>query len=266
MWQSMRVVMLSSLAWGCRGERTCEGDPETHFELEEGCYHAFAPQNHDGGALPVVMMLHAWSGSPQQYYDNDAVMSDFSDLGVLVVLPQGLDDSWKTTGSPEDTDRDDVAFLTEVFDDVAERWETDGEHVMGFSQGASMAESFAQQRGERLQAVSAISGGFWEEVPGPQACPEVVPAVRHTHGTADATWPIEGRAVGSSQQAPIAEDVDFWRQCAGCSETVVTTDEDGQTCHTWKGCSAEIRYCEHDGGHERLDGWVTRQVGWMLAQ
>ena len=265
------IALLSSLLAGCAAN--C--GEQAACEVWRGEYHAFPPTGWDGqSALPVVVHMHGAGGSPENYFDNDAVREAFSDAGVLWVLPRGKRGSWAVFRASL-VRRDEVRFIENVIDDVAARWPVDPTRVYasGFSLGGSVASELGC-KSERFAAIAPTSGGFWQR--SRRRCSSGPIPVMRTHGEADGTWPVEGQtfAPGVSQGAA-ADEVAFWREHNSCGDASSTEqdpygepDADGLfdqiSCTTWTDCDAEVRTCLHADGHKRIDGWVAREVDWML--
>ncbi len=255
------VVALGAAACGCGDDRVCE--------VAGGRYHALLPDHWDGDrALPVVLSAHGYGGSPDSLLSRSFLKSAYNDAGILWIVPEGADNSWKTRNSPESGDagrRDDVEFLGSVLDDVAERWSVDLDRVAasGFSQGGSMASDLGCRDPDRWPVVMPISGTFWVEVP--ERCAAAV-AVNHTHGLDDSTWPPTGRPIGSFHQGALADAMHTWVATAGCNAEPVVEDDGGLTCSVYQGCaSGEVRVCLHDGGHTVLETEATRQLDWLAS-
>ncbi len=264
----MSPLILLSL---CACERPAE---VLSYTVDLGRYYALPPAGWDGrSALPMALHFHGWTGSPAQYYNSEEVTGAFSDAGILLLLPEGIDGTWTVDNMGlEGSDRDELAFVAQVMDDAARRWPIDPERVYasGFSLGASLAHTVAcEQGGDRFTAVSPMSGGFWEPLPG--ACAGGAIPICHVHGTADTTWPMEGREVSEGSvvgtQVPIEEDIALWRAHDGCSDRSRVEIQGPLTCTIWDDCAegSAVELCTHDGGHERIEGWAERAIAWFSA-
>lgn len=233
-------------------------------------YLLYEPADWDGSSpLAIMMLIHGYSGSPESTATEETI-AQVSDQGMLLVVPRGQEGSWSSTHSPSDGMRDDVAFLSGVLDRVAQDFPVDGVFAVGFSQGASMVEDFAWKAPERVTGAAPISGGFWLPVPKtPGECPSgPIPPISHTHGTNDATWPMEGRSLdadGTFTQAPLDENLAFWRACGGCEDASETFENGVLNCERWNDCAngGPVQVCLHDGGHGKRSGWVERQTEWF---
>lgn len=242
------------------------GGPKDLCEVDGGQYLALVPESWDGQSpLPTFIHFHGYGGTAVKLYEKASFTDPMAEVGALAIYPDGMNETWAHNGSPS-TARDELAFFDAVFADVLERFPVDRDRLVisGFSQGGSMAWDIACSRGASTGAVFApVSGGFWE--PMPSSCPGGPVRIRHEHGTADRTFPLGGRALGSSyRQGDVRESIAIARQTAGCSEEPTIVDEEGRTCEVWSECQgeSEIRLCIHSGGHSVTSGWHARTLAW----
>jgi polyhydroxybutyrate depolymerase len=87
--------------------------------------------------------------------------------------------------------------------------------------------------------------------------------VRHVHGAADETWPLEGRSFGAARQGSVEDELDLWIEVHGCAPDATETFEEGPlTCTRWTDCASgqPVEDCRHDGGHQRPDDWLPAMV------
>lgn len=253
------------LVWllGCGSGPGCGGDEPC--DIEAGRYFAVAPDGWDGEVpLPVVVQIHGYSSSPQVYLGMEDAMASFSAAGVLLVVPEGLNESWNVPNNPDEAGRDERAFLDAVLDDVAERWPVDEARVFlsGHSHGASVVYDHACFHSDRYAGFAPSSGSFWD--PLPPACDAPARPLAHTHGTTDDTWPVEGRPIGSEMhQGDVHEGLDLLRATWGCEPTPVAAVDGDLTCETWACGDSAVRLCMHDGGHAAVDDWADRNLRWF---
>jgi len=257
------LALLLTLS-ACREDFTaCESDMVGCHEVDGGRYLSVAPEDADG-PMPALVYFHGYSSSASAQVRKSWVEDDLQARGWLSVFPDGMDNTWSHDGSPSD-ERDEIAFLDAVMADVAERWEVSAFHGSGFSQGASMAWYAACYRGDAFTAFFPASGSFWE--PLPESCAGGPVHLRHTHGTSDGTFPLEGRGIGLSyRQGDTYDGMAFWREQNGCGETPDREEVEGEvTCGIWDTCEAgrELRFCLHDGGHSSADDWMTQNLDWV---
>lgn len=248
------LLMLACSRKDCGEDVACK--------VEDGKYLSALPEGGDGEALPVFVFFHGYNSNPERMLKRDDPTA-FREAGWLTVFPEGLDNTWSNEGSPSDA-RDEIAFVEQVLDDVAARWNVnDVVVVSGFSQGSSMAWDTACYLPGRVTALAGGSGSFWS--PEPTECEGTVP-VRHTHGTQDSVMPLEGRAIGQWMQGDVREGIATWVATNGCNEESVVVQEDGpETCEVWLDCSSgdPVSLCLFDGGHSTPKGWAGRMLDWI---
>jgi polyhydroxybutyrate depolymerase len=245
-------------------------DDKTRCEVKNGFYLVRPPAGWDGKApLPTAVFFHGYRGSAEDVMKDEGLGRTLSDLGVMLVAPNGKDTSWNFSGAPP-TNRDDFAFVTAVLDDVEKRFPVDRQRLFatGFSVGGSMTWNIACQMGGRFAAFAPVAGAFWD--PLPTACPGAPFSLRHVHGLTDGTVPMKGRVVGHGRfkQGDVLESMHRLRQFDGCPEEPTATQSDnGMVCRTWsaKACSSgrELVLCLHPGEHEIDPAWVADGYRWV---
>lgn len=245
-------------------------DREVPCRVTGGSYYASLPAEWDGVTpLPTAVFFHGWSSAAEAVMRNTALISAFSDEGVLLVAPNGRDKTWAHMGSPATarrSARDELAFLDAVLRDVKNRWPVDQKRLWasGFSQGGSMVWDLACYRGADYAAFMSISGGFWR--PHPQFCPAGPVNLRHLHGTSDGVVPISGRSIGVFHQGDVLEGMALWRGQNGCPDAPNRVEHQGiLSCEIWGQCSSgkELRLCLHNKGHISPAGWVRDTQQWV---
>src|SRR5436309_3002045 len=155
-------------------------------------YRLFVPPAYDGRArLPLVLDLHPSGGTSA----GQARISGFEDVavreGFAVASLQAEGGRWNV---PVDDKRaDDVAYVNDVIDHVANQLCTDLSRVYatGFSGGARMSSLLACKLNGRIAAIAPVSGLRW---PGP--CEGRPVPVLTFHGLADMQNTYDGKAAG----------------------------------------------------------------------
>ncbi len=230
--------------------------------LGDGYYIAVEPEDWDGvTALPVALEFHGYNGTPEKFVGRAAHRQGWSDSGTLWVLPAGHNESWNLSGL---TGRNDVAFANAVLEDVRARYPLDEGRItlVGFSIGAGIAAEVACQGTAPFAGLFTLSGGWFEPVPSDCVGPPI--SVLHLHGTADTTWPLEGRTFGPLwAQGGMEDNLDLWRSHNQCDLPVPVGHE------TWacevQACAGgtELQRCLHPQGHTRPEGWNTEAYDWL---
>lgn len=234
--------------------------------LDDGAFHVVLPSGWDGVTpLPALMQLHGHGSDGASYAGSPGVRGALDDFGVLGLFPTGEDGrSWKVGHHVDDIARDDLDFLERVVDEARARWPITEVTLAGQSEGASMVYEALCAGTDAFAGYLPASGSFW--LPGSTGCPAVAP-LRHTHGLADETWPLEGREGDPWSKGGVLEGLARVREGRGCAQSPSTTSSwDGLACETWTDCEREVTLCLHEGGHSAREGWLRGHLRWMAEQ
>lgn len=241
--------------------------PDDACAVEGGYYLARAPSGWDGkSALPAVMFFHGYRESADTTMKNQDFVERMDKLGVLLIAPHGEGQTWSYPGSPA-RNRNEFAFVNAVLEDVQKRFPIDQKRLIasGFSQGGSMVWNLACHVGAPFAGFAPISGAFWR--PHPTRCGAGPVFMRHVHGTADFTVPMEGRALsgGAYRQGNVREGLAIFLSNNQCHSEPATQVNAAITCQIWRGCDSrrEIELCLHAGGHDFDPRFVEDAVRWI---
>ncbi|MDH3688812.1 MAG: hypothetical protein OEU36_04945 [Gammaproteobacteria bacterium] len=237
----------------------------------ERTYYAAEPSNWDGSSpLPVAVFFHGYRGSGNAVINNPSLVRAFTDLGILLIAPNGVGGSWAAMGSPGEAreDRDEVAFVDAVIADAANRWPIDQNltWITGFSLGGMLAHDIACLRGSRFAAYVPIAGVFW--TPEPTACDAGPVNLRHIHGLADTMVPMSGRQIREWRQGDVRKVIGMWARHNQCGDVPDRTEEQGALiCKIWDSCRSgkELQLCLHKRGHMTPPGWVAESFEWVKS-
>lgn len=143
-------------------------------------YYVHVPANYNSKIpIPVVFMLHGSGGNGEKFYN----ISGWKEVGetenILTVFPSSLqypcvlDDGEKKRNAEKwnhyelvlcdgSAKADDVKFLSQVIDDVQQKFSVDEKRVymVGFSNGGEMTARTAIELSDRLAAVVSASGAL----------------------------------------------------------------------------------------------------------
>ena len=247
------------------------GASEDGCAIEGGAYYMSAP---DEPARGIAVFLHGAGGSGKKSSANKGLASRFTDRGLAIVFPDGQpfspDSRGLDWGVADDipSDRDDVVFLSAVIDDATKELGLTDPPVLitGFSRGGSMAWDFACAAPEKITAIAAVAGAFWE--PMVETCDAPV-HIHHTHGFADRMVPFEGRQGVfkgfAFHQGNVLKGIDVWREVNGCvgrADDVAT--EGALWTKVWSTCDAgSITLNVGPGGHGIPKGWSASVLDWF---
>jgi len=235
---------------------------------EAGEYRVAPPPAWDGRTpIGAFVFIHGHRASAAEMMEYKGLVAAVHALGFMLVAPQGLSDSWSTTGSPGDGRRDEVAFVGSVLDDLARRFPIDGSRLVasGFSQGASVAWEIACRGDGRIRAFMPIAGVWWR--PMPTDCPATPRPLLHIHGTADAVMPMTGRTLrGSWRQGDVREAFATMRRIHACPAVPARQAKRGELdCAFDDGCGrgGPVALCLHPGDHHTDPAWFTDVKDWL---
>lgn len=229
-------------------------------EVESGEYYVALPDSPaDDEQIGAIIYLHGWKGKADRAIQNKALRNLANELGVALIVPQGIGGSWSYPGSPSQ-DRDEFKFFDEMLKDVSDRFPIDREKILlsGFSMGGSMVWNLACYKGENYAGFAPIAGAFWDPIPA--ACPSPLTNLYHTHGVEDKTVPMVGRAIGANwRQSDVFDSLDVWKRQAGLYDTEPTSISAGELqCDVWSAKGEKLELCLHDGGHSMKANWIRR--------
>jgi polyhydroxybutyrate depolymerase len=259
MWRGAIFVLLGSGGCApCGGGGACAG-------VADGRYFAVLPDDWDGRSpLPALVHVHAWNSDPQRWLNDDGFRQAVSDAGLLLLLPEGIGQSWNVSQDPGE--RDDVVFIDDVLSDARARWPIDDARVYttGHSVGAAVVHRLACERASTYRAFGPISGGFWVPMPDAASCGGPVDLLE-LHGTGDTTWPMEGRSFGSQGgQAAIEDTFAFWVAHDGCEASdAVASARPGMSCDARVCAGGTVELCLHDGLHAAPAGWYDEHLAFF---
>ncbi len=241
----------------CPGEQGCQ--------VDGGHYRLVLPDAAPAAPLAALMYFHGWQGSAEETAADPGLRALATRLGIALIAPDGAGRTWSYPGSPG-RHRDEFAFVGRVLDDVAARFPVDSRRIMasGFSQGGSMAWYLACRTPERFRAFAPVAGAFWE--PLPASCTGPRPALVHTHGTADGTVPLAGRALRSGfRQGDVFRSLAILDpQARAVTVADFTTSPDALSCLRLSAPgTTPLELCLHAGGHVVDPAWVER--AWRLT-
>ncbi|MCX8279266.1 poly(3-hydroxybutyrate) depolymerase [Phyllobacterium sp. 0TCS1.6C] len=231
--------------------------------VKGGNYRIELPQ--DGDIRGVYIYFHGFKSSADLQLRQRPLVEVTLAHHLAYVAVDGIDGGWSFPHGPRQS-RNDIAFIKNVLDDLRQRHGfTPAKTVMGgFSIGASMAWYAACREGEKTAAMVTFSGVFWNPLPGPDDCVANLPPIVHFHGTADQTFPLAGRAIGTKfYQGDARKSLGILRQRAKCNmKAAKKVTLVGIECEDVPDCiRGDSIMCIHNGGHEAradmLDAGLT---------
>lgn len=150
-------------------------------ESTEREYYVHVPEAYTGDTVTaVVFMLHGTSGNGLDMWTRSGWKEVGEAENILTVYPSSLRyciidpvDGQKTTTKwnsqpvewqfcPTETPRDDIRFLTEVIEDLNQRFNVDSKRIylVGFSNGGQMAAKCSIEMSDLLAAIVSNASSF----------------------------------------------------------------------------------------------------------
>ena len=191
---------------------------------EERTYYVAVPENYAGDPTPLILALHGAGGSGLEIAFSTlwARLADLDDY--IVAFPDGIDKRWSYLDIPvtaDDTNPDDVGFLTALIDKLSEDYaiDTDQIYIVGFSNGGLMAGRLRCALDDQLAAVAAIGATMTFGIA--QECLEADPLpFMMILGTQDAAFPFQGEIRAESGTIrgsfSFAQTLSFMASLNGC--------------------------------------------------
>jgi polyhydroxybutyrate depolymerase len=221
-----------------RGEITVDGERRT--------YLIDAPASVSGDPRPVVLAFHGFKGDAVDLRKGLALYDLARAARAVVVHPEGHDGVrlLDTVGRGWDiypSEQRDTHFVAALLDRLERTRCVDRRRVFatGFSNGGFFANLLGCTLAGRLAAVAPVAGA----VALPSCPTEPAVAVLLMHGRAD--------PIVAPDQVRAARD--WWAKRQGCEGSVPV---DG--CTYYRGCRADVGYCEGPQTHRWPEGASTR--------
>jgi polyhydroxybutyrate depolymerase len=221
------------------------------------------PESWDGrSALPVLVVLHGYSatGAFQDLYFGSTDRMERESM--IVVAPDGTPDSqgfrfWNAADACCDFERngvDDVAYLSDMLDELETYFPVDRFVLLGHSNGGFMAHRLGCELGDRITAIASLAGS--NEA---RDCVDTRPSVLQIHGTLDDTILDET----NSWTLGARDSIELWVEAAGCR----AVEEVGQANYALEVPGAETRIERWSGCPEGFAAelWTMEETGHIPA-
>ena len=268
-WAVVSTLALSTFGMATGVVAQSCGSADIPCEIETGTYHMALPEVAPRG---VVLLLHGGGGRGRGLLNTNLARLSL-ERGFIFVAPNGehpgarFPNNWAVRADNFGHEKDDIAFLGDVMDHVAETQDVDRSRMLlsGFSRGGSMVWDVACFAPDLARAYAPSAGAFWDTLP--ETCEGPVDLF-HTHGWNDRTVPLEGRPLwgGATAQGDVWESLRIMRAANGCtarqpSRSVV---EGERWLKHWDDCaSGRLDLMLHPGGHGSPSDWAQRTLDWF---
>ena len=246
---AVAILLISSSLSGCiTGEYDDSGnssEPSTpgietpalieecmEFTGMERCWMIHIPTGYDEVQKhPLIVNLHGFGGNKNALYDYSHFDVIAEENDVIVVYPQGYENSWNAgwcCGDAKDEGLDDVGFITELIEHVSSNFSVDSSRIYssGHSNGCAMTHKLANEASEVFAAAGCMAL-YLLESPSPTYTPV---SLIEVHGLLDQIIPY-GASYPSSlyfdqsldgEEGAIQNIMD-WGEMNGCSGGTLPT-------------------------------------------
>jgi polyhydroxybutyrate depolymerase len=235
-------TMLVLLALVFSGSLSVQAEPDLSRETirfggrERTFYLHLPPASESAARLPVVLALHGGGkGDAAQL----AAHTGFCELagieGFIAAFPNGADGQWndgrgRTYYKTDNTDVDDVGFISALIDRLVETHKGDPEriYVTGISNGGHMALRLCCEISSKLAAIAPVCGNIPKNIHG-KCAPGAPLSVLLMNGTEDPLVPWDGGAVRffrktMGEVVSTEQTVQFWVQHNHCTPAPVVRE------------------------------------------
>jgi len=237
------------------------------IQLDGRPYRLHVPKGYDPSKpLPLVVGLHGYTSNATQINDYFDLTKQSEARGFLLALPEGTKDSdgnqfWNAIeGGCCDIYKsgvDDSGYLSRLVTQVKAAYAVSEVAVVGHSNGGYMAERFACEHADQVDAIASLAGPMLFDT---SKCQPARPVkVLHIHGDADETVAYGGSA--AQWYAGAQATVQRWAVINGCAaeptagapmdlEAMIPGNETSTVAYT--GCKAgtDVRlWTIHGGRH-----------------
>jgi polyhydroxybutyrate depolymerase len=224
-------------------------------------YRLHIPVGYSPDSLyPMVINMHGLGSNAFEQEVYTAFDSVADTAGIVVVYPNGIDETWNVSST---AGTDDVGFISALIDTIDYQYSIDLNRVFatGMSMGGFMSYRLACELSERIAAIASVTGlqAFYPCDPN-----RPVPILQF-HGTADPVVPYAGVPATISHWVnhnlcplnPITTDlpdidtndnstvtVSYYGLCEESTEVILYTINNGE--HTWPGATIIIGVTNQD--------------------
>ena len=255
------------------------------FDGEQRRYFAHIPLNDVNGPRPIVFVLHGGGGNIEDMVIYSQMNKISDKYGFILIYPEGsgrivggkIFAAWNTGQSDLVTTSNDVAFFSELIDDVSKRINIDKNkiYVSGISNGGRMTYRLACELSDKIAAIAPIAGNeFFFECNPTRSVPTI-----HFHGLKDPCSPYIGGEcgkcfneyfnavlkkdveVGGYACNSVEEHIDNWKNINKNSKTSeIIFESETARCVSWgNNQKNEIVLCTADNlGHNWPGGSLER--------
>ena len=195
-----------------------------HEILHDGIYRSYylsLPESLEE-PIPLIINMHGFGGNSLSQNWNTGMDEYALPLGIAVVYPQGLNNSWNVGTFWDVNPYDDINFISSLIDSIGYEYNVDMNRIYatGMSNGGYMAYELACELSDKIAAFGSVTGNFM--LNDEQICNNnrETPII-HFHGTADAV--VDYYPPSFDGSLTISESMEFWTSLNGLYDVSVDT-------------------------------------------
>ncbi|MFA4945211.1 MAG: PHB depolymerase family esterase [Lentisphaeria bacterium] len=248
---------------------------------ERSCYRHLPPTYESAARLPVVLALHGGGKGDAAQMAAHTGFCELADReGFIAVFPNGVDGQWndgrgRTYYKTDNTDVDDIGFISALIDRLVETHNGDPEriYVTGISNGGHMALRLGCEISSRLAAIAPVCASIPKNIYG-NCTPAAPLPVLLMNGTDDPLVPWNGGSIRffrktMGEVVSTEQTVQFWVQHNHCDPAPVVRklpDKD-------PGDGSTVRVSTYTGGNDGSEvilyaiegGRLTRKIFGLIS-
>ncbi|UUC43905.1 T9SS type A sorting domain-containing protein [Flavobacterium cerinum] len=192
------------------------------FDSLDRQYRIYVPSGLSDRPLSLVFGFHGLGGNMTAFSNLIAIDSIADNDNIIVVCPQGIDDSllgfgpaWNAGASPAtfdlelNKDIDDVGYIRFLIDKLSVEYAVNPDNVFafGFSLGGFMTQKLALELNDKIKAFASVAGTIGNEIlPIPDDKPGRPVSIAHFHGTSDLVVGYDDNFFGLN----VEDMIQFW--------------------------------------------------------
>jgi polyhydroxybutyrate depolymerase len=225
-----------------------------------------APTYAPGKDVPLVLVLHGATQSPENIERMSGMSSLADELGFIAVYPRGTGrianiptwNSGNCCGYAQENKIDDVGFIRALIEKLEAGYSIDRRRIFvtGISNGAMMSFRLGCEMSDTFAAIAPVEGA--QNLPCHPSNPVSVIVF---HGTDDHLVPYDGGAtpfqIGPRRSdTPVSDTVAFWVNRDHCSPTASTQESPSLHVSIYSGCADQtgVSLYAIQGGHHIWPG------------
>ncbi len=184
-------------------------------------FRLFFPSSYETSEEPMALVFnfHGFTSTAIQQEQSTEMNIIAENNNFIACYPNGVNRAWNV-GWSFGSMADDVDFISQLIDDLSEKYRIDQRRVYacGMSNGGFMSFRLACELSHRIAAVASVTGSMIPQAID-QCQPNKAVPILQIHGTQDFVVNYNGSGIA----APISDVIDFWKMNNKCPDSSVNT-------------------------------------------